>query len=310
MEKLKELVVAYISKTQGKTPEEVSSLLFKTEADKSEVVNDNALSGLYEWDKTRVQAQSQKFETEKKEHYDKGYGKAKAESLSKFETDLRDKYKITEDKQGNELIEAILDKQAKGSANGEPTEDQIKRSKIYLDTIDALKKEKQDVETEWKNKHDSFVKLSEKKETFKKISESALKYLDSQNPNLPEDSKLAQEWKNIYLSRINEYDFEIKDGKTIVLKKQEDGSTKILLDDHGHPVQFEALLNQKATSLFTLKGEGGSRGSGNNNDDAGSGTGKGYKGPKPRTEEEYNKLMAEARDEDQKIEITKVYLEK
>lgn len=306
MDKLKELVLAYIAKTQGKTPQEVSSLLFKTEADNTEVLKDDALNALFDLDKARVQAQTQKFDTERKEAYDKGFNKSKAEALANFEKDLRDKHKITEELKGTALVDAILAKQAKESGTGEPTEDQVKRSKTYLDTIDQLKTEKLAVETEWKGKYEGREKEIQRESTFKTVADDALTLLDTLNPVLPGTPELDKEYKGIFLDRIKQFDYEIKDGKKIVLQKDAEGNLKALLDEHAHPVAFESLVKQKAASLFKFKEGEPKKGTGNNNDDPGSGT-KGYTGPVPKSESEYMKLMSETKDEATQIAITKAY---
>lgn len=305
MEKLRELVLAYMTKTLGKSPEEVSSLLFTKGADDAEVVKDDALTALFDLDKSRVKV----FEDKIKEQHDKGYSKAKAEELGKFEKEAREKYGITEDLKGLALLEAISAKAAKDSGTGEVTEDQVKRSKVYLDTLDQLKKEKEAAVTEWKTKYEGREKELQREATFKTVSDDALKFLDSLNPILPDDEEIAREWKNTFLGRLNEFEFEIKDGKKIVLKKEADGTTKALLDDHGHPVSFDDVVKQKASKLFKFKQGEARGGTGNKNEGAGGNAGKGYTGPVPKTEKEYQDLIAaNAGNEDAQIAITKAYI--
>lgn len=308
LEKLKELVIAHISKTQGKTPDEVSSLLFKKEADGQEVLTDNALNALSDLDKTRIQTLTTKFETEKKELYDKGFSKAKAESLSNYEKGLREKHQITEDLKGTELWDAIATKLTKESNTGEPTEDQVKRSKPYLDTLAQLKKEKEDAVKEWQSKYEGREKELKEQETFKSVSDEALTLLDKLNPILPDEPELQKEWKQIFLNRVGEFKYEKKDGKTIVLKKEDDGSYKALLDEHGHPVAFDHLVKQKASSLFRFNQGERREGSGNRNDGGNNGGNKGYQGPLPKNEKEYNDLITQnAGNEEAQIAITKAF---
>lgn len=308
MEKLKELVVSYISKTQGKTPEEVSSLLFKkNDADNSEVLVDDALTSLLDLDKARVNSQTQRFDTEKKDTYDKGYNKAKAESLSKFEKGLRDKYQISEDKQGDALVEAILEKQSKASGTGDPTEDQVKRSKTYLDAIEKLSKEKADALKAEQDKYETREKQLQREATFKTISEDALKELKKLDPILPEDAELLQEWETIFLDKIKAFDYEIKDGKKLVLKKEGE-TTKLYEDEHGHPVSFESIVKQSASKLFKFKAGEDRSGTGNKNNNSGTGTeNKGYKGQMPKSKEEYLDMVGKLTDEKAQIELTKAW---
>ena len=302
MEELKKLIISFIGKTQNKTADEVSALLFdKNAADNTEVLKPNAIDALYDLEKTRVQG----FDAKVKEHYDKGFSAAKATELSKYEKELRDKHQITEELKGTELWDAIATKLTKNTGTGEPTEDQIKRSKVYLDTIDTLKKEKQTVETEWKTKYEGREKQLQKEATFKTIGADALKELKKLNAILPEEETLAQEWENIFLQKLLSYDFEIKeDGKKVVLVKDGE-NTKVHLDEFGHPVPFEAVVKKIGSSLFKFKQGEDRSGTGNNNDNNDST--KGYKGPVPANETEYMKLIGETKDEAAKIEITKAW---
>lgn len=304
MDKLKELVVAYISKTQGKTPEEVSSLLFKKEAD-VEVLKDDAQSALFELDKNRINSLNQKFDTERKETYDKGYNKAKAEVLGKLEDEAKSKYGITEDKRGLELIDAIVSAKSK-SSNGEPTEDQVKSSKTYLDAVAQLKKEKAEEVKQWTEKYESREKQLQKEATFKNISDQAVKFVKSLNPILPEDQKKADNQLGILLEQIKGFDFEVKeDGKIVILKEG-----KVLCDEHSHPIAFEDLVKERASNLWDFKTGEDRSGTGNNNSGKGGGNGnesKGYKGPTPKSNEEYLKMLGDLKDEKAQIELTKVW---
>lgn len=302
MEKeLRALLLSFIGRTLNKSAEEVSSLLFTKGADDAEVLQPNALDGLLSLDKTRIQA----LENENKNHYDKGFNKAKAETLSKFEKDIKEKFGITEDKQGLELIDSIIASKVTGS---ELEEEKVKRSKTYLDAIDALKKEKEAVAKEWENKFNSREKQLEKEATLKSVSEKALSFVKSLNPILPADEKKAQNQLQTLVDKLNTYEYEVKeDGKIVVLKKEGD-EFKVLVDEHKHPVSFEDMVKQHASSYWDFKEGQHRQGTGNNNDDNdGGGAGKGYSGPKPKNEEEYQKLISEAKDDDARIAITKAW---
>lgn len=300
-DKLKELIVAYVSKTQGKTPEEVSSLLFKKEAD-TEVVNEGALDGLFGWDKDRVA----KFDDKIREQHIKGYDKAKAESLSKFEKDIRDKFGVTEEKQGLELIDAVIAAKSKGT-EGALDDEKIKASKIYNDTIDQLKKEKEAAVKEWKDKYEGREKQLQREATFKTIAEEAKSIVKGLEPILPADEKKAERQLSILIRELEtEYEIEVLEGGKKILKK--DG--KVVEDSHGHPISFESVVKDKASMLWDFK-QGESRGgAGNNNDDDGAqgGKAKGYKGPLPKTEDEYLKMISELKEESAQIELTKAWV--
>lgn len=299
-EKLKEILIAFVAKTTGKSEEEVSSLLIKKEADKEETVQENALSSLLELDKTRISS----FDKKIKEQDDKGYKRGQAESLSKFEADVREKYGISDPKKGTELIDAII---AAKSTAVETDETKIKTSKVYLDTVDKLKKEKEDAVKEWQEKFEAREKQLSRETTFKTISDKALQYFESLKPILSPDKTKAENQKKLLLSQLNEFEFQIKeDGKVIVLKKVGD-EFKVAEDEHGHPISFESIVKQKSDLLFDYQQGQQRQGSGNSNDGSGHGSSKSYNGPIPKTNEEYVDFISKAKDQTEKEQITEAW---
>lgn len=302
-EELVKVLVAFVAKTTGKTEEEVSSLLKTKEADQ-EKVQENALSNLLELDKTRISS----FDKKIKEQDDKGYKRGQAESLSKFEDQLKEKYGITDSKKGIDLIDAVVNKQVAAASTGDD-ETKIKTSKVYLDAVDKLKKEKEAAVKDWQDKYETREKQLKKESTFNTISQKALTYFESLNPILPEDKNKAENLKKLLLSQIGEFEFDVKeDGKIVVLKKDGD-SLKVYEDEHGHAVSFENIVKQKADSLFDYKQGTQHQGTGTKTGAQGTGgTDKGYTGQIPKTGEEYVQLIQKAGD-DQKLkeQITEVW---
>ncbi len=304
MEDLKKLVVAYISKTQGKTPEEVSSLLFKKEAD-VESLKDDALNALFDLDKSRVAS----FDNKNKEHYDKGYNKAKAETLAKFEGEIKDKFQFTEDKKGLDLVDAII---AGKVSNSELDDEKVLRSKKYLETVEQLKKEAAAKAKELQDRYDSREKELQEKATLSKVDKKALELLRKMNPDIADD--LKETWEEVYLQKIHEFKFDVRQGANnddIFQPLKKDGEEyKTYVDEHMHPVPFEDLAKATASRMFKFKQEPPGTGTGNNNDGTGAGEAKGYKGPRPVSEADYLKKLSEARSEEEKIEITKAWIGK
>ena len=305
-EELKKLLLAFVVKTTGKTAEEVSSLLFKTEAD-VETIQANALDGLLELDRTRVAGFTSSVDAKVKEAHDKGFNKAKAESLAKLEGEIKEKYGISEDKKGLDLIDAVI--AAKASTGAETDEEKIKRSTVFLNTVDRMKKEKEDAVKEWQDKFDGREIQLKKEASFKTISEKALAYIDSLNPVLPTDAAKAANQKKIILNQLNDFDFEIKeDGKIVVLKK--DGDTfKVYQDGHGNMIPFEEVVKEKANSFWDFKSGESRSGTGNKNGDNGNGDKKGYTGPAPKDAAEYTKMISEAKSLEEKAGIMKLWEE-
>lgn len=125
------------------------------------------------------------------------------------------------------------------------------------------------------------------------------------NPILPESKDKAEaQIKRLLKDLGNEYSFEIKDGKTLVLK---DG--KLLEDSHGHMIDFKEIVKSKANEVWDFKQGEKREGSGNSNDKSGGAGSEttGYKGVVPKDDVEYLKLITEAKDDAARIEITKAF---
>lgn len=311
MDELKQFIIGLLAKTLNKSADEVSSLLIIKEAGGNEVLNKEALNKFLELDKSRISAIEAGIKKDEKETYDRGYNKAKAETLAKFEQDIKEKYSITDDKKGLELIDSLITAKTAGA---ELEDEKVIRSKRYLDDINKLKLEKDAaIKVEQKKYQDRETELAEK-ETFGTVSKNAFTLLDKLGALWPENEEIAKNWKNIFSERIGPqsgYKFEQLDEKgmpKVVLKKEGD-EYKTLLDEHKHPVSFDKFIEKIAGTLVQFKQGDPKRGTGNNNDGGEGGNG-GYKGPKPKDEAEYQKMIAEAKDEDTKIEITKSWIGK
>lgn len=297
-----------VGKTIGIPSEEAASLLFDTKEDGSGEVKPDALKILIDKDAARVQT----FKDRETQAHDKGYKKAQAEALTKFEKDLKEKYGVTSDKQGVELIEHVVTEKMK-SQGGELDEEKIKRSPTYQTMMTKLTKEKEEAVKAETDKYTQLQTSIQKESTFKTVSEKATDFIKKLKPILPEGktpdgkSKADIQIQKLLNELSSEYEFQVKDGVISILK---DG--KLVEDNHGHMVKFEDLVKQRAETYWDFQAGEGRSGSGNNNDDdtdGSKGGNKGYTGPIPKSEDEYLKLISEAKDDKAKIELTKVWTE-
>lgn len=302
-------VTELVQKTLNISQTEAASLLFDIKDDESGELKATALQTLLDKDKIRVQT----FKDDATKAHDKGYQKAQAEALTKFEKDLKDKYGLTSDKQGIELIEQVVMEKLKADPNANQDEEKIKRSKVYLDMVDRLTKEKTSaLEVETKKFNDLQTSI-QKESTFKTFSETVSDYVMKElMPILPEGKTAEGKSKaDIQLQKFirdlsSEYEIEIRDGKILLAK---DG--KLLEDLHGRPLDLKDVTKAKASEVWDFK-EGEARtGTGNSNNNGSAATGgtdKGYKGPIPKSETEYLDMVKKAPDDKTKQEITKVWV--
>jgi len=283
--------------TLGVQPTEVASLLLEIKDDETGDLKPDALKTLLDKSAVRVAA----FKEAETKAYDKGVSKTKAETLSKFESDLKEKYGINSDKQGIDLIEEVVTAKIK-SQGGELDDEKIKKSPVFLSTVERLTKEKDDAVKAEAQKLNELQTKIQKESTFKTIAEQANDVLKGLNPILPEgktpEGKLKAEIQiSKFLKELgDDFGFEIIDGKTVVTK---DG--KVLEDVHGNRIDFKEIVKSRASELWDFKQGEQRQGTGNNNNaGTAAGANKGYSGPAPKDSAEYSRMIGEAKTLEEK----------
>ncbi len=252
----KEVLHGLLTQAYGFNEEGVASLYNE---DKTELAAD-AIEKLLEADRNRIA----KLKPDEKKIRDEVYGRATREVRESFEKQIREKYQLKSDKQGVELIDDLVETFRSEGGGAGLTDDQIKKSKLFLDFAEQARNEKQTVITEYENKLNQFKAEVADKETWYTAKEAALTYLDSLNPILPKDPSKAQMWKEIYLNELKGVKREIRDGKIVLL----DESGNDLQDGHGQRVSFETKAKEIADKLFEY-----SKGNERNDAPAGGGSG-------------------------------------
>lgn len=301
----KQTINAFIGRTLNLPAEEVAAL-FKADGDE-ETFSETALDSLLKHDATRVQ----NFTSKNQEFFDNGFKKAQKEALSKFEKDIKEKFGVSEDKQGLDLIESVVMAKIKAQG-GELDEEKIKRSDVYLKTVERLQKEKEEAITEAGNKYKALEQSVNNEKIHTNIRTAAKEIILSLNPILPEGktadgkSKADIQINKLIDELITSHQFEIKGEKILIIN---DG--KVLTDPHGNIVDFKNYVSEKAGLMWDFKEGQERKGTGNNNDgdDKGEGAKKGYQGPAITSSEQYMDLIGKAKDETERIEITKAWNE-
>lgn len=307
-------VTEFVQKTLGTPAAEAASTLFDIKGDGTGELKGTALPYLLDKDKARVQV----FKDEVTQAHDKGFRKAQADALTKFETDLKAKHGITSDKQGAELIDFIVAEKIKADPNGEKDAEKVKRSSIYLDMVERLTKEKNDAVKAESDKYTQLETKIQKESTLKTVSETALDYIKTElMPILPEGktaegkSKADIQLQKFIKDLTSEYDIEVKDGRILLSK---DG--KLLEDAHGRNPDFKEIVKAKASETWDFKEGEARKGTGNSNNGGaggnggtGNGDGKktGYSGPVPKDEKEFMSMIGAATTNEEKIGISEAW---
>lgn len=306
-ELLKKFLLAYLKTTLGMDETEASKL-FKEDGTPDE----GALKKITDLDANRVATLSSKVT----ESFDNGYKKAQYEVLSKFEGDVKAKYKFEGDKKGIELVDEIITA-ANKAAGKEPNEDQVKRHPAYQKLLLEKDQEITDKTKKLQEDFDTFKSTISKREAFAKVKELALTQLEELNPVLSDNPTRAANQKQVFIRELENLEYEFtEDGKEIKALKK-DG--KILQNAHGHVIQFKDFVKQTAEGYYDFKAAA-DRSSGGGGAGAGAGGGAGAGATmnlkKPANSNEYvasmkaineNKNLAEADKFKHKDELTKLW---
>lgn len=308
------LLLALMAKTLNKPESELMSAIFVAEADGTFAddakLKPDALAFLSGADADRVKALG-------KTERESGYSRGKSESLTTFETELRDLYGIKEAKTGKELVEAIVEVKAAGAKDKKITDDEVKKHPLYISLQDAAKQDKEKAVKEVQDQFEAHKKGIEKEKVLGRVVTDAKSIIMAGKYILSADAAKAERQLQDLYRDMNEFQFEYqKDatGKERVVLLDKDG--KVVNDAHGHPVTFEGKVKELADARWDVQPADPRSGSGNQN--PGNGTGQQqpkpasaltyeWKGAIPKNDDEYVKMMEKTPDENEQVALTKAY---
>lgn len=283
MSKEQDLLLGVLGKTLKMSPDEVRGLIYD-----GEDVSETAMEKILNADADRVKRIRKETETDA---FNNGHKKGLAETMTTFEQSVRDKYGVKTDKQGLELIEDVVLANQKSNLGA----DDVRKHPAYLDL------ERNTVRKDEYNKvvsdYESFKKKLDRDKMMDKVHNKALSILDKLNPQIEEDSRVAERRKRMFLQEFDDYDYEFEDDLGMIMPVK-DG--KRVMDKHGNPVGFESYVRQVAERNFVLSQQQMRQSSGNTN----GGT---ISINVPRTKEEYLKAIVAEKDPQKRIMIKKAY---
>lgn len=291
MPTFKETLSAFLLKTLNLSEEKVAELLnsegteFKPEA----------LAALLAADTERVKV----FKDENQVYFDNGLKKATKEVLTDFEKKVKEKYGITSDKKGDELIEEIV--LTKAGKPGAVDEAKVKAHPLYIKLQDDAAKAVTAKETEWQEKYNNYEKGVTKEKTFSEILKRANPLLEKFE--LPKAQALKDAQLKLLTDELNKYDFQKNENDFVILA---DG--KVVEDGHGKRTNLDDLV-QSIAAKYWPKLEGKPRsGSGATNDQSGQGQqGSQWNGKVPTNDDEFSSAIGNAKTAEERIQITEAY---
>ena len=230
-----------------------------------------------------------------KEENDSQYKRGQKEVATKFETKLKEKYGVSSDETGIDLVDLILTTELE-KVKGKGDED-ITAHPEYLKLKSESDRMLKAKDKEWQKKIEDLELKHARESMFSKVKERAFAELDNLRPILPEDAKKAQKWKEKYIEDFRAYDFTEQDGIIVVLK---DG--KPLQDSHGYNKSFADLIKETAAEIFDFQ-TAESRSSAANQQTQSNFAA-------PRNEDEFIQKMREAKTPEEQAKVMESYQSK
>ena len=270
----------FLSKTLKMDDEELASLY-------NEAGELTSLTAAEKADTSRV--------TKLKEENDSQYKRGQKEVATKLETKLKEKYGVSSDETGVDLVDLILTTELE-KVKGKGDED-ITAHPEYLKLKSESDRMLKAKDKEWQKKIEEIETKHTRESMFAKVKDRAFAELDNLRPILPEDAKKAQKWKEKYIEDFRSYDFTEQDGMIVVLK---DG--KPLQDSHGYNKSFADLVKETAAEIFDFQ-TAESRSSAANQQTQSNFAA-------PRNEDEFIQKMREAKTPEEQAKVMESYQSK
>ena len=270
----------FLSKTLKMDDEELASLY-------NEAGELTSLTAAEKADTSRV--------TKLKEENDSQYKRGQKEVATKFETKLKEKYGVSSDETGVDLVDLILTTELE-KVKGKGDED-ITAHPEYLKLKSESDRMLKAKDKEWQKKIEEIETKHTRESMFAKVKDRAFAELDNLRPILPEDAKKAQKWKEKYIEDFRSYDFTEQDGMIVVLK---DG--KPLQDSHGYNKSFADLVKETAAEIFDFQTAESRTSAANQQTQSNFAA--------PRNEDEFIQKMREAKTPEEQAKVMESYQSK
>lgn len=280
MSKFKAILTGLLGTAYQMSSEEIAELLDKSD---DQIDEKEVIKSLKEKDKDRVS-------NLKKGSFDDGYKKAEKKVKTEVEKTLKSKFEIDSDKEGDDLLDEILESSKPKEDGKKPkdlTDDDVKKHPVFVQMETNFKKQLDETKNSYEEKLSQKEKEYRKKDVFQNVSQKALEIFEGLNPILSSDASKAANQKSDFVAKLNGYDFENVEGRIIISK---DG--KVLEDEHGHKVDFEKFVKSTAEKYYDFKAAEDRSAAGEKNKSANDGKSS-FSGQMPKTKEEYQRMISD-----------------
>ena len=237
----KESLLYLATKQFNLTEDEATTLLIE-----GEELKDNAVDLLLEADKARIQ----KLKDERTTRYNEGYQTAEKKFKTLAEAEFKELtgYKGTEGNFKDMFQLWYADEKKKLGTKKEIGEDEVKKTSWYIDLeTKTIPKSQYD---ELQKSFDEFKTTQQRSQVMGVVTGRAWDVVAAKNPILSENQTVAENRKRDFLAKFSGYDYDLQDGKIIVLK---DG--KRLEDEHANLKPFESFVLELAAMNFDFRAQ-------------------------------------------------------
>jgi len=242
---MNDLMMNVLGKFFNKTEDELSALIYEGEGDELKI-KENAAEALISLDEARITRIKSDVGSDATKKFDDGYKKAQKEVMPKFESQLKSELGFDSDLTGIELVRAW------GETLGKETKVTAENIKTHPEFLK--------IETEWKKNHkeeienvrgefENFKSNVSKEQTMSKIRDMAETEFMRLNPVLSEDPAKKKEQTNMFLSILDNYNYDFaEDGSVVIM----DGD-KRLEDSHSNRVGFGQFIKSEAERRYDFQ---------------------------------------------------------
>ena len=256
---MSDLLTDFVGKSLNLPNEKIAEILY---SDDGVTVKENALEELLRLDSERIKSARQLSKERESELHDKGYKKAQAETLSKFEQSLKEQFGVAESaSQGLELVKDII---AKISKDTNLDDDKVKLHPLYVSLerklgSDYVAKAEYD---KLNGEFEGYKTGLERDRIMDVVKSDALKSFRALKPVLSKDPIKATNQESDFLAKLGNFDYEIQPDGSHIIKT--DG--RRMENSQGHPVLFSDFIKGQAEKFFDFEVQGDKGGSGNKNE--------------------------------------------
>lgn len=278
----KQILTDYLTKTLGKTDDEIATILTKLDADgkPTDEPAENALDTILTLNAEHIGKAGADISAAEKDRIHK---ETKFQTLSKAEADTRKDYGV----EGKNLSEIIANA-VKKAAEKAGADDSVLIHPLYT----KLRTEKDEEIATIKAQADAEVLQAKNSAEKQSRYTAALPEIDAAliaaKVNL-EEVKPAT--KKAFMAQFAGYDFEKSPNGTFI----KDAEGKLLKDQQGHPLKLDSLVAQQAPDWFTIPVQPARQSPGNDNPGI-PGPTKFTKDNLPATKEEFTALYLKTPD--------------